>query len=214
MPLTGKVLFASVQDGKIGSIYFEDGRIRLVHTAGPAIEVLDKGINVTRYSISEANRKKVDAAIKKKSEELTKEDVSIADYCKALKDVIEDKPYMVQPGPNTYLYEIYSNGATHPSRGAVDMSYNAYFESSPGQILLKSLQDCIMKYEAKSGYPEARKDCEAYLNVCAIGGQLFAKIEPFKSQIEQANKDIFDIIEGKVQFQVYEPEKCKIPQIK
>ena len=38
----GVYLFASVQNGMVGSLYYENGRIRLVHKYGPCIEMHDK----------------------------------------------------------------------------------------------------------------------------------------------------------------------------
>ena len=101
------ILFASIDSGKVGSIYFPVGRIRLVHPSRPEIS---KHTGIQRFSISEDDYQKYDRDYKAAKARNQGSTVGL-DYVRALpscKDAV--------PGAGGRLIEFW-NGGRHPSRG-------------------------------------------------------------------------------------------------
>jgi len=106
------VLFASVDGGNVGSIYFTNGRIRLTHEDGPAIEPYPG--QIARYAIT--NPVTAQEVLEGKSaydQWLNKADRTFAERVIFLNGMQGVVP---APAKGT-LFEIFDNGQDHISRG-------------------------------------------------------------------------------------------------
>ncbi len=110
----GTIQYVTEADGKVGSIYFAEGRKRLAHKDGPAVETLppDSG----RYTISKYDFGKFRNWLKKQREKQRALDYpTITRYlktsCSSLKPAAIGGPILVEiKGPNGIH-------GVHPSRG-------------------------------------------------------------------------------------------------
>jgi hypothetical protein len=125
--IANNILFASVAKGKVGSIYFPDARIRLVHGRGPQIS---QHADTKHYTISESDYKlykKIKKRLSKvkKFQYVTGPQTEKTRYKESKTGPIKEVPNLgcppAQIGASGRLIEFFGpQGAdgSHPSRGA------------------------------------------------------------------------------------------------
>ena len=122
------ILFASMDGGKVGSIYFPVGRIRLIHDNRPEIS---KHTGIQRFSISEDDYQKYARDYKAAKARGEGSTVGL-DYVRALpscKDAV--------PGAGGRLIEFW-NGGRHPSRGG-PQPFNWALSQKQMNIILRAV---------------------------------------------------------------------------
>lgn len=106
--------YVSVSNGIVGSIYFDDaagnnGRIRLNHPSGPAVESHVNPVEVythTNVDAAKPNRAKLREGIV------------------ATRLFMTNNGWKNPPRVGEYVYELWANGANHPSRGQYTLPVN------------------------------------------------------------------------------------------
>ncbi|WP_299897954.1 hypothetical protein [uncultured Aquimarina sp.] len=102
------IQYMSSKDGKTGSIYFSNGRIRLRHEDGPGIEIHEHGVE--RYQVPDSVKKSLDH---KFFDTYFNEVQSNNDYLLSSRVPLDSDKVLIEVAKNKYGNEEY-----HPSRGA------------------------------------------------------------------------------------------------
>lgn len=104
------IQFSSVENGKVGSIYFSNGRIRLTHDSGPSVSIHN---DLERYALTDDQRDRLAAWRKSKSRR------SHYAGCKGYINNRLQVTTLAAAGQNGKLVEVKTGDTTwwHPSRG-------------------------------------------------------------------------------------------------
>lgn len=190
--LRGNLEFVTInEDGFIGSLYFENGRIRLTHCAGPLVTAYDSSpfrIVVRENEKAPAIRDAKSQLIRNKIEEAK----------------VELKKYLYEKKTKpSCLIEINPDGTLHPSRGTVDYEHIKVFLP-----ILPQIMEFFDKWMKDPVYMQIRRGVDSYLtirneiiyegkeNLRAQAIDLYKKLmaDPHLKLITNANDELFKLI--------------------
>ena len=210
-PIGDELLFVSKDEqGRIGSLYFANGRIRLVHCAGPWI-VLDD-VPPLRVTICESEKVDILAGIENIK--------SGGGAYTEIEAYLLDKRYAGQEPKR--LIELFQNSTIHPSRGAIDDSCISVFQPHVEAIkacvrgLMNELAYSVARGKVdnyllkRSKYYCDKDNYEAYNDMC----ESFRIIKRGdRDIISEANSKLFKlIVTTNPEIRIYNPQECPIPE--